>query len=151
MAFKVVCQNKKARHLYHIEETYEAGMVLSGPEVKSLRAGRANLGDAYAAVRDGEAFLMNAHISPYSHADTSSYDPTQPRTLPLHKQEIRRLLGKTREKGLTLVALRIYFKDGKAKVELGLGRGKKLYDKRADQKRREADREISRAVKRGRR
>ncbi len=125
-------------------------MVLTGPEVKSLRAGRANLGDAYAAVKDGEVFLMKAHISPYTHSDTSSYDPTQPRKLLLHKAEIRRLLGKTREKGLTLVALRMYFKDGKAKIELGLGRGKKLYDKRADQKRREATREIARAVKRSR-
>jgi SsrA-binding protein len=151
MPHKLVCQNKKARHLYHIEETFEAGMVLTGPEVKSLRAGRANLADAYATIESGEAYLMKAHISPYTHADTSSYDPTHPRKLLLHRREIRRLLGKTKERGLTLVALRIYFKDGKAKVELGLGRGKKLYDKRSDQKKREAEREIGRAVKRGRR
>ena len=149
MPQKLVCQNKKARHLYHIEETLEAGMVLTGPEVKSLRAGRASLVDAYASIDNGEAFLHKAHISPHTHSDTSSYDPTHPRKLLLHRREIRRLFGKTRERGLTLVALRIYFKAGKAKVELGLARGKKLYDKRSDQKKREADREIARAVKRG--
>ena len=151
MAHKVVCRNKKARFLYHIGDTYEAGLVLTGPEVKSLRAGRAHLTDAYGSIKNGEAYLLNAHISPYTHADTSTYDPTRARKLLIHKAEIRRLLGKTKEKGLTLVAMQIYFKNGKAKVELGLGRGKKLYDKRADQKRREATREISRAMRRGRR
>ena len=151
MAHKVVCRNKKARFLYAIQEKFEAGLVLTGPEVKSLRGGRANLTDAYGMIKDGEAFLLNAHISPYTHADTSIYEPTRTRKLLFHKKEIRRLQGKTKEKGLTLVALQIYFKNGKAKVELGLGRGKKLYDKRSDQKKREADREISRAIKQSRR
>jgi SsrA-binding protein len=146
---KIVCTNRKARHLYAIEEVFEAGLALQGAEVKSLRAGRGTLGDAYGIVKDGEAFLLNAHISPYSHADAREYDPNRTRKLLLHKAEIRRLLGKTREKGLTLVPLQIYFKNGRAKVELGLGRGKKLYDKREDMKRRDADREMAR-VKKGR-
>ena len=149
MGHKIVCTNRKARYLYEIEEIYEAGIALTGSEVKSLRAGKATLGDAYGMVRDNEAFLFNAHISPYSHADTRTYDPNRTRRLLLHKEEIRRLLGKTRERGLTLVPLKIYFKNGRAKVELGLGRGKKLYDKREVIKRREADREMAR-VKKGR-
>jgi len=149
MGMKIVCTNRKARHLYAIEESYEAGLVLTGPEVKSLRAGHVTLGDAYGMVREGEAFLFNAHISPYSHADASTYDPNRTRKLLMHKAEIRRLLGKTREKGLTLVPLKIYFKEGRAKVELGLGRGKKLYDKREDLKRRDAQREMAR-VRKGR-
>jgi SsrA-binding protein len=151
MARKIVCTNKKARHLYIIQETYEAGIVLSGSEVKSLRAGRANLVDSYASIDNGEAYLRKAHISPYSHADNTNYDPTHTRKLLLHKAEIRRFQGKTQEKGLTLIPLQIYFKAGRAKVELGLARGKKVYDKRSDLKRREADREIARALKRGRR
>jgi len=150
MGHKVVCTNRKARYLYQIEEIYEAGIALTGSEVKSLRAGKGTLGDAYGMIRDNEAFLFNAHISPYSHADTRDYDPNRTRRLLLHKEEIRRLLGKTRERGLTLVPLQIYFKNGRAKVELGLGRGKKLYDKRETIKRREADREMAR-VKKGRR
>jgi len=149
MGHKVVCTNRKARYLYEIEEIYEAGIALTGPEVKSLRAGKGTLGDAYGMIRDNEAFLFNAHISPYSHADTRAYDPNRTRRLLLHKEEIRRLLGKTRERGLTLVPLQIYFKNGRAKVELGLGRGKKLYDKRETIKRRESDREMAR-VKKGR-
>ncbi len=150
MGHKVVCTNRKARYLYEIEEIYEAGIALTGSEVKSLRAGKGTLGDAYGMIRNNEAFLFNAHISPYSHADTREYDPNRTRRLLLHKEEIRRLLGKTRERGLTLVPLQIYFKNGRAKVELGLGRGKKLYDKRETIKRREADREMAR-VKKGRR
>ena len=148
---KIITVNKRARFDYEISETLEAGLVLQGTEVKSLRHGHVTLKDAYADIRDGEAFLLNAHISPYTHADTSIYEPTRTRKLLLHKKEVRRLQGKTKEKGLTLVALQIYFKNGKAKVELGLGRGKKLYDKRSDQKKREADREISRALKHSRR
>ncbi len=149
MGVKIVCTNRKARHLYAFEEKYEAGLVLTGPEVKSLRGGHASLGDAYGIIRDGEAFLLNAHISPYSHADASGYDPNRTRKLLMHKAEVRRLLGKTREKGLTLVPLQIYFKEGRAKVEMGLGRGKKLYDKREDMKRRDAQREMAR-VRKGR-
>ncbi len=147
MGHKVVCTNRKARYLYEIEEIYEAGIALSGGEVKSLRAGKGTLGDAYGMIRNNEAFLFNAHISPYSHADTRAYDPNRTRRLLLHKEEIRRLLGKTRERGLTLVPLQIYFKNGRAKVELGLGRGKKLHDKRETIKRREADRELARVKK----
>ena len=144
---KVVCQNKKARYDYQILEVIEAGMVLLGTEVKSLRQGRANLKDSYARVKDGELFLMQSHISPYSHAYYDNHDPDRARKLLVHKREIKRLQGKTQEKGLTLIPLKIYFKDGKAKVELGLARGKRTYDKRETLKRKTEQRELERAIK----
>lgn len=144
---KIVCQNKKARHDYHIIEVIEAGMVLVGTEVKSLREGRANLKDSYARVRDGELYLVQAHISPYSHASYDNHDPERVRKLLVHKRELKRLTGKTQEKGLTLVPLKIYFKDGKAKIELALASGKKSYDKRETLKRQTQKREMERAIK----
>ena len=145
---KVVVTNRKAFHDYFIEEKFEAGIVLQGTEVKSLRDGRANLQDSYASARDGEVFLYNCHISPYSHGNIMNHDPTRPRKLLLHKKEINKLMGKTQQKGLTLIPLRIYFsKRGHAKVELGLAKGKKLYDRRESIKAREAGREVERAIK----
>jgi SsrA-binding protein len=144
---KVVCQNKKARYDYEIIEVIEAGMVLLGTEVKSLRQGRANLKDSYARIKDGELFLMQCHISPYTHAYYDNHEPDRVRKLLVRKREIKRLQGKTQEKGLTLVPLRIYFKDGKAKVELALGRGKRSYDKRETLKRKTEERELERAIK----
>ncbi len=144
---KAVCVNRKARHDYFIEETYEAGLVLRGSEVKSLREGKANLKDSYARILKGEAFLLNAHISPYPAANQFNHEPTRNRKLLLHKQEIRRLTGKVMERGLTLIPLKLYFKDGRAKVELGLARGKKLYDKRETLRRKVAQREIERSLK----
>jgi SsrA-binding protein len=148
---KIVATHRKARHLYEILETVEAGLELVGPEVKSLRAGRANLSDAYARIRRGEAFLVNAHISPYEQAGRENPDPKRERRLLLHKAEIRRLGGKVAERGLTLVPLRLYFRDGIAKVELALARGKKSFDKRETLRRREAERALQRATRRGRR
>lgn len=145
---RAVVTNRKAYHDYFIEEKFEAGMVLQGTEVKSLRDGRANLQDSYASVKDGEVFLHNCHISPYSHGNIMNHDPMRVRKLLLHKKEIDKLLGKTQQKGLTLVPLRIYFsKRGHAKVELGLAKGKKLYDRRETIKAREAGREVERAIK----
>ncbi len=145
---RVVVTNRKAYHDYFIEEKLEAGIVLQGTEVKSLRDGRANLQDAYASVKDGEVFLYNCHISPYSHGNIMNHDPTRVRKLLLHKKEIDKLIGKTQLKGLTLVPLRIYFSTrGHAKVELGLAKGKKLYDRRESIKAREAGREVERAIK----
>jgi len=144
---KIVCQNKKARHDYHIIEVIEVGMVLLGTEVKSLREGRANLKDSYARIRDGELYLVQAHISPYSHASYDNHDPERVRKLLVHKRELKRLTGKTQEKGLTLVPLKIYFKDGKAKIELALASGKKSYDKRETLKRQTQKREMERAIK----
>ncbi len=144
---KIVCQNKKARHDYHIIEVLEAGMVLVGTEVKSLREGRANLKDSYARIRDGELYLVQAHITPYSHASYDNHDPERIRKLLVHKRELKRLTGKTQEKGLTLVPLKIYFKDGKAKIELALASGKKSYDKRETLKRQTQKREMERAIK----
>ena len=149
MAQRVVCKNKRAFHEYHIEDTMEAGMMLSGPEVKSLRAGRANLKDGYAQVERGQVYLHNVHISPYVYATHTSTDPLRVRKLLLHKREIRKLTGKLKEKGLALIPLKIYFiESGKAKIELGLARGKKLYDKRAALKERQTNREIERAMRR---
>ena len=145
---KVVATNRKAYHDYFIEEKFEAGIVLTGTEVKSLRDGRANLQDSYASVKDGEAFLHHCHISPYSHGNLMNHDPLRVRKLLLHKKEINKLLGKTQQKGLTLVPLRIYFSErGKVKVELGLAKGKKQYDRRESIKAREAGREVERAIK----
>ena len=149
MAVKVVCQNKKAYHDYHIEATYEAGMVLSGPEVKSLRAGKANMRDGYVQINGrGEAMMYNVHISFYTFATHNPNEPLRMRKLLLHKREIRKLIGKLKEKGLALIPLKIYFiSNGKAKVELGLARGKKQYDKRAALKEKQSDREVQRAMR----
>jgi SsrA-binding protein len=149
MAVKVVCQNKKAYHDYHIDATYEAGMVLSGPEVKSLRAGKANLRDGYARIDErGEVMLYNVHISFYTFATHNPNDPMRVRKLLLHSREIRKLIGKLKEKGLALIPLKIYFvESGKAKVELGLARGKRQYDKRAALKEKQSDREVQRAMR----
>ncbi len=147
MGRKIVCKNKKAYHDYHIDQTFEAGMVLRGPEVKSLRAGKANLKDGYAQIKNGELFLYNVHISPYVFATTMVQDPLRVRKLLLNKQELRKLIGKTHEKGIALVPLSIYFiENGKAKVEIGLARGKKLYDKRAALKEQQTKRDIDREM-----
>lgn len=149
MSGKVVCKNKKAYHDYAIESTMEAGMVLTGPEVKSLRAGKANLRDGYAAVNNhGEVVLHNVHISQYNFATHNPNEPTRVRKLLLHKREIKKLIGKLQEKGLALIPLKIYFKgNGKAKIELGLARGKRQYDKRATLKKKQSDREVERAMR----
>lgn len=148
----VVATNRKAFHDYAIEEKLEAGIVLQGTEVKSLREGRANLRDSFASVDKGVVRLHNCHISPYSHGNIMNHDPLRPRTLLLHKKEIRKLIGQTQQKGLTLVPLRIYFSPrGHAKVEIALARGKKEYDRRETIKEREAGREMERAMKDGRR
>ncbi len=144
---KVVATNREAYHNYHILETYECGIALTGTEVKSIREGRCNLKDSYGQVRDGEAWLFNAHISHYSHGNRENHEPTRTRKLLLHKAEIDRLLGKTQEKGLTLVPTRLYFKNGRIKLELAVGKGKKLYDKRETERRRESDREVRAAMK----
>ena len=147
-----VARNKRARHDYHIIESWEAGIVLTGPEVKSLRDGRANLGDAYGVVKDGEVWLLNLHISPYEQASYNNVEPTRTRKLLLHRKEIRKMIGAVERQGLTLVPLELYFKGGRAKVALALGKGKKQHDKREDLKRRIAERETARAVSiRGRR
>ena len=143
----VIATNRRARFEYEILETVEAGIELLGPEVKSLRAGRANLGDAYAVVRGGEVWLLSLHISPYEQAGRENPEPQRDRRLLLHRREIRRLGGKVAEKGLTLIPLRLYWKEGRAKVELGLVRGKRLYDKRQTVRRRETDRELARATR----
>lgn len=146
-----VATNRRARHEYEILETVEAGLVLRGTEVKSLRAGQVNFKDSYATVRNGEAWLLGCHISPYSHGTDANHDPERDRKLLLHRREIERLTGKIAERGLTLVPLRLYFKDGRAKVELGVARGKKLHDKRSALREREVRREMDRAVRAGRR
>jgi SsrA-binding protein len=145
---KIIASNRKARHEYEILDTLEAGMVLVGPEVKSLRAGRANLGDAYAVIRGGEIFLEKLHISPYEPATRENpSDPQRPRKLLLHGREIAKLRGRVVERGLTLVPLSLYFKDGRAKVELALVRGRRSHDKREAIKEREAGREADRAIR----
>jgi SsrA-binding protein len=143
---RTVASNRRARHDYSIEETYEAGMVLTGPEVKSLREGRATISDAYARVVGEEVWIENLHIPPYEMADQRSYQPTRPRKLLLHREEIRRLVGKTAERGLTLIPLRIYFSRGRAKMELGLGRGRRQYEKRDAIAAREHRREMERGL-----
>jgi len=139
--------NRKARHEYHIEETYEAGLALVGTEVKSLRQGKGNLQDAYAAVKDGEVWVHNFHISLYEQGNQFNHDPKRPKKLLLHKTEIRRLLAMQREKGYTLIPLKVYFKQGLAKMDLAVAIGKKLYDKRQDITERDARRDIERAIK----
>lgn len=143
---RTVATNRRARHDFDFEETFEAGIVLSGPEVKSLRAGRASLTDSYARVRDEEIWLEGMHIPPYQMADQRSYQPKRPRKLLLHRREIERLVGKTAERGLTLVPLAVYFTRGLAKVQLGLGRGKRQFEKRQDIAKREHQREIQRSL-----
>jgi SsrA-binding protein len=147
MGEKQICSNKKAFHEYFIEERFEAGMVLTGTEVKSLRMGKANLNDAFALVRNGEAYLHNLHIAPYDFGNRQNHDPERTRKLLLHKNEILRLFGKVREQGYTLIPLRLYFKEGKVKVELGLAKGKKLYDKREDLKKKDMKRDLAQAMK----
>ena len=142
-----IATNRKARHVYHILETFEAGLVLTGTEVKSLRDGKASLVDAYALIERGEAWLLNLHIAPYEQGNQFNHEPRRKRKLLMHRRELLRLIGKTREKGLTLVPLRLYFEKGWAKVELALARGKKSYDKREDVAKREAEREIARAMR----
>ena len=142
---KVVANNRKAYHDYSITDTYEAGLVLTGTEVKSLRAGRSSLVDAFGQERDGEIYLHGMHIPEYAQGTWTNHEPRRTRKLLLHRDEIERLIGKTREGGLTLVPLSLYFNDGKVKLELALARGKRDYDKRADLAKRDADREIQRA------
>ncbi len=144
---KVVATNRKAYHDYHIEETHEAGVALTGTEIKSVRAGSVNLRDSYAQVRNGELWMLNVHIAPYEPASRQNVDPYRDRKLLLHRGEIMRLMGRTQEKGLTLIPLRMYLKNNRAKVEVALVRGKRLYDKRESIAKRESDREIQRAVK----
>ncbi len=147
-AVKTIATNRKARHDYHIDDTFEAGMVLTGTEIKSIRAGRVNLRDSYATVKEGELWLLNAHIAPYDQGTYANHEPRRPRKLLMHRREINRIAGKLQEKGFTLVPLRLYLKNNLAKVELGLARGKKQYDKRAALRQREMRREIDRAVAR---
>jgi SsrA-binding protein len=146
MPIKTIATNRKARHDYHIEDTIEAGLVLTGSEIKSIRAGQVNLRDAYASVRDDELWLLNAHIAPYQQASYDNHEPRRPRKLLLHRREINRLIGKLQEKGLTLVPLKIYLRDSWAKVELGLARGKRQYDKRQSLRERDDRRKIERAL-----
>jgi SsrA-binding protein len=150
-AQRVVADNRKARHDYHILETYEAGVALLGTEVKAIREGRVNLRDSYARVDGGEAWMLNVHISPYSHRGYADHAETRQRKLLLHRHEIRKLIGRTAEKGLTLVPLQMYFKNGRVKVLVGLARGKQAHDKRETIRRREADRETRAAMKFARR
>jgi SsrA-binding protein len=142
-----IARNRRARHEYQILETWEAGLVLTGTEVKALRNGKASLSDAYGIVKDGEVFLLNLHIAPYEQGHQFNHEPTRTRKLLLHKKEIRRLIGAVERQGLTLVPLDMYFKRGRAKVVIGLARGKKLHDKRADERRRADERDMARAVR----
>lgn len=144
---KAITVNRKARHEYHILETYEAGLSLVGTEVKSMRANKANLTDAYAQLKDGEVWLVNAHVNVYDHGNINNHDPLRRRKLLLHKSEIRKLKKATDEKGLTLVPLQMYFKDGKAKVEIAVAKGKKIHDKRQDIANKDMQREMQRKIK----
>ena len=144
---KLIARNRKARHDYEIMDSFETGIVLKGTEVKSLRAAKVNLKDSYATIERGEVVLYNLHISPYEAANRYNHEPERPRKLLLHRSEIRRLVGRTEQKGLTLVPLKLYFKQGRAKVELALARGKRQYDRRQDIARREMQRDIERALK----
>ena len=148
---KIITNNRKASFLYTLSEKFEAGMVLVGSEVKSLRDGRANLSDSYVDTRHGELYLFNAHISPYTAANLFNHEPLRPRKLLLHAQEVEKLLGRMRERGFTVVPTRMYFKNGRAKCEIALAKGKKLHDKRESIKRKEQERVISRTLREGRR
>jgi SsrA-binding protein len=147
---KVIARNRRALHDYHVEDTYEAGLVLTGTEVKSLRLGRASLADGFAQITDGEVWLHNVHIPEYIQGTWTNHAPRRIRKLLLHRSEIERLISKTQEQGLTLIPLELYFKDGNVKVELALARGKRTYDKRQDLAKRDATREIERAMRRRR-
>lgn len=142
----MLCANRQASHLYFLLERFEAGLELVGTEVKAIRNGKANLKDSYAMIRDGEAWLLNCHISPYEYGNRQNHEPLRKRKLLLHRQQIRRLTGKTVERGLTVIPTRMYLKNGKIKCELALAKGKKLYDKRESEKRKSADREARRAM-----
>lgn len=144
---KVVAQNKKARHDYFIEDTFEVGIVLSGTEVKSIRLGKVSIKDTYAIIKNGEIFITGMHISPYEQGNIFNKEPLRDRKLLLHKSEINKLIGQVQQLGLTLVPLKVYFKRGKVKIELAIGKGKKLYDKREDIAKRDAKREIDRRIK----
>jgi len=147
MAEKLICQNKKAFHNYFIEETCQAGISLLGSEVKSLRDGRVNLGDSYGNIKRGEIFMVDVHISPYPQANRLNHDPLRTRKLLLHKKEIKKLIGKVEQRGYTLIPLKLYFLNGRVKVDLGLAKGKKLYDKRETLKKKTMEREIERGRK----
>lgn len=147
---KTIATNRKARHDFFIEDTVEAGLVLKGTEIKSIRAGRVNLRDGFALVRDDELWLMNVHISPFEHGTHYNHEPLRPRKLLLHRREINRLIGKLQERGYALVPLRMYLKDDIAKVEMGLARGKRQFDKRDTLRKEESRREMERAIKRRR-
>jgi SsrA-binding protein len=142
-----IARNRRARHEYQILESWEAGLVLTGTEVKALRNGKASLSDAYGIVKDGEVFLLNLHIAPYEQGHQFNHEPTRTRKLLLHKKEIRRLIGAIERQGLTLIPLDMYFKRGRAKIVIGLARGKKLHDKRADERRRADERDMARAAR----
>jgi SsrA-binding protein len=146
---ELIARNRRARHDFEILDTWEAGIVLTGTEVKALRDGRANLTDGFGYVRDGEVFLLNAHIGAYGHGNVFNHEPTRTRKLLLHKREIRRLIGAVERQGLTLVPLDLYFKNGKVKVRMALARGKQQHDKREDLKKRDAEREIARVLRKG--
>ncbi len=143
--------NRQAGYNYHLLDRFEAGVVLTGTEVKSARGGRVNLRDSYAAVKDGEVWLLNCHISPYSHGNLQNHEPLRDRKLLLHREEIRKLIGKVRERGFTLVPLRLYLKKGRIKIEIALAKGKREYDKRETIRRREAEREARQAIRQARR
>jgi SsrA-binding protein len=149
-AEKLITENRRARHEYHLLERHEAGLVLAGSEVKSLRDGRAELKRSFADIRDGELWLVGSHIAPYEQAGDRNHDPDRDRKLLLHRREIASLIGKVQERGLTIVPTRLYFKNGRAKVEIALAKGKDVRDKRRDIAKREADRQIERALKRAR-
>jgi SsrA-binding protein len=144
---KIICKNRKARFNFEIENTFEAGIALMGSEVKSLRAGRANLSDSYAKFRQGELFLVDAHISPYDQANRENHDPLRDRKLLIHKREMKKLLGKVTERGFSLIPLKLYFKNGKVKAELALGKGKRSFDKREAIKKKDQRREMERLAK----
>ncbi|HEY7860051.1 MAG: SsrA-binding protein SmpB [Gemmatimonadales bacterium] len=144
---KIIARNKRARHDYQILDTWETGIVLTGTEVKSLRDGKANLTDSFGILKDGELFLLNLHISPYEQGNRFNHEPTRTRKLLMHRKEIRKLIGAVERQGLTLVPLDLYFKHGVAKLTLALGKGKKLHDKRADERKREDQRDMARAVR----
>ena len=144
---KIISVNKRARMEFSVEDTYEAGMVLSGTELKSIREGHVSLKESFGDVRDGEVWLVDCHINPYGHGNVHNHDATRLRKLLLHKSEIRRLIGKVNEKGYALVPLKMYFKGGKVKLEIGLGKGKKMHDRREDLKKRDANLEVERALR----
>jgi SsrA-binding protein len=147
MSGTVICKNKRARFNFFIDETYEAGIVLKGTEVKSLRQGKVNLKDSYARIKNEEIYLMDAHISPYTHGNQFNHDPDRPRKLLMHRREIKRLYGKSRLKGFSLIPTRMYFKEGRVKVEIGLGKGKREYDKRELLKQKTMEREVERSYR----